>query len=146
MPSALHPGVASRNGANEGTAPPPSFKPRQDPEGATTRVNITLPLSELPRETPMAPAPTNHRMGPTEWGALVALAFLWSSVFFLIKVALGDMRPFTVVALRLGLGALILHVVVLASGARMPTSLRTWGAFAAMGALNNFLPFCLIAW
>jgi drug/metabolite transporter (DMT)-like permease len=85
-------------------------------------------------------------MGSAEWGYLFALAFLWSGVFFLIKVALGDMRPFTVVALRLGLGALVLHVVVLVSGARMPTSLRTWGAFFGMGALNNFLPFCLIAW
>ena len=94
----------------------------------------------------MAPPATNHRMGPTEWGALLALACLWSGVFFLIKLALDDLRPCTVVALRLGIGALILRLVVLASGARMPTSLRTWGAFAGMGALNNFLPFCLIAW
>jgi drug/metabolite transporter (DMT)-like permease len=71
---------------------------------------------------------------------------LWSGVFFLTKVALADMRPFTVVVLRLGLGALVLHGVVLASGARMPTSLRTWAAFFGMGALNNFAPFCLIAW
>jgi drug/metabolite transporter (DMT)-like permease len=94
----------------------------------------------------MAPASTNHRMGSAEWGLLFALAFLWSWVFFLTKVALGDMRPFTVVMLRLGIGAIILHGVVLASGARMPTSLRTWAAFAGMGALNNFVPFCLIAW
>jgi drug/metabolite transporter (DMT)-like permease len=77
---------------------------------------------------------------------LLALAVLWSGVFFLTKVALGDMRPFTVVALRLGLGALVLHAVVLASGARMPTAPRTWAAFAGMGALNNLVPFCLIAW
>lgn len=94
----------------------------------------------------MAPASTNHRMGPAEWGYLLALALLWSGVFFLTKVALGGMRPFTVVVLRLGIGAIVLHVVVLASGARMPGSLRTWAAFAGMGALNNFAPFCLIAW
>jgi drug/metabolite transporter (DMT)-like permease len=94
----------------------------------------------------MALQPINHRMGPVEWGLLFALAFLWSWVFFLTKVALGDMPPFTVVALRLGIGAIILYGVVLFSGAHMPTSLRTWVAFAGMGALNNFLPFCLIAW
>jgi drug/metabolite transporter (DMT)-like permease len=94
----------------------------------------------------MAPASSNHRMGPAEWGFLLALAILWSGVFFLTKVALDGMRPFTVVALRLGLGALVLHAVVLASGARMPTALRTWAAFLGMGALNNFVPFCLIAW
>jgi drug/metabolite transporter (DMT)-like permease len=94
----------------------------------------------------MALQPINHPMGPVEWGFLFALAFLWSWVFFLTKVALGDMPPFTVVALRLGIGAIILHGVVLFRGAHMPTSLRAWVAFAGMGALNNFLPFCLIAW
>ena len=41
----------------------------------------------------------NHRMGITEWGFLLALAVLWSWVFFLTKLALGDMQPFTVVVL-----------------------------------------------
>jgi drug/metabolite transporter (DMT)-like permease len=94
----------------------------------------------------MASGTTSHRMDLAEWGLLAALAFFWSWVFFLTKIALVDMRPFTVVALRLGLGAIILHVVVLIGGARMPTSLRTWGIFIGMGALNNFVPFCLIAW
>jgi drug/metabolite transporter (DMT)-like permease len=85
-------------------------------------------------------------MGPAEWGFLLALAFLWSGVFFLTKVALGGMRPFTVVVLRLGIGAIVLHGAVLVGGTRMPTSLRTWGAFFGMAALNNFAPFCLIAW
>ncbi len=94
----------------------------------------------------MAPASSNHRMGPAEWGCLLALAVLWSGVFLLTKIALGGMPPFTVVVLRLGLGAGVLHAVVLASGARMPTSARTWVAYFGIGALNNFVPFCLIAW
>ncbi len=57
---------------------------------------------------------SNHRMGPTEWGYLFALAFLWSGVLFLAKVALGQMQPFTVVILRLGIGAIVLHVAVAA--------------------------------
>ena len=85
-------------------------------------------------------------MGPAEWGFLFVLAFLWSGVFFLTKVALGEMRPFTVVVLRLGIGAVVLHIAVLASGSRIPTLLRTWVAFFGMGALNNLIPFCLIAW
>lgn len=93
----------------------------------------------------MASGPINRRMGFSEWGYLLALAFFWSWVFFLTKVALGDMRPFTVVMLRLGLGAIMLHVIVLFSRVRMPKSLRTWGTFFGMGALSNFLPFCLIA-
>jgi len=85
-------------------------------------------------------------MGPAEWGFLFVLAVLWSGVFFLTKVALGEMRPFTVVVLRLGIGAVVLRIAVLASGSRLPTSLRTWVAFFGMGALNNLIPFCLIAW
>ena len=84
-------------------------------------------------------------MGPAEWGFLFALAFLWSGVFFLTKIALGEMRPFTVVVLRLAIGAVVLHIAVLAIGSRMPTSLRIWVAFFGMGALNNLIPFCLIA-
>lgn len=87
-----------------------------------------------------------YAMGRTEWALLFALAFLWSWVFFLTKIALGGMGPFTVVALRLGLGAVLLHVLVLLAGARMPTSPRVWVSFFGMGALNNFVPFCLIAW
>jgi drug/metabolite transporter (DMT)-like permease len=85
-------------------------------------------------------------MTAAEWGLLGALAILWSGVFFLTKLALADMRPFTVVTLRLGIAALILHAAVRATGTRMPTSLRAWCAFAGMGALNNFIPFCLIAY
>ena len=94
----------------------------------------------------MALAPIGRRMGAGDWGRLFALGFLWSWVFFLTKVALGDMPPFTVVALRLGIGAVMLHVAVAMGGSRMPTEPRAWFAFLGMGVLNNVLPFCLIAW
>jgi drug/metabolite transporter (DMT)-like permease len=94
----------------------------------------------------MALASTNHRMEPAEWGFLLALALLWSGIFFLTRIALGDMRPFTVVFLRLGIGAVVLHLAVVTTGARMPTAPRVWAAFFAIGALNNLVPFCLIAY
>ena len=88
----------------------------------------------------------HRRMEAREWIYLITLAVLWSQVFLLTRIALGDMRPFTVVALRLGLGSLMLYCAVLCSGERMPLALRTWAAFITMGALNNVIPFCLIAW
>ncbi|MEX2315338.1 MAG: DMT family transporter, partial [Thermomicrobiales bacterium] len=39
-----------------------------------------------------------------------------------------------------------LNLIVLASGQRMPRSLRSWMPFLAMGALNNLIPFSLIFW
>ena len=87
----------------------------------------------------------NHRMSLIEWCLLLALAFLWSWVFLLTKVALSGMQPFTVVALRLGIGAIIMQLWLLASATRMPATPRIWASFLGMGVLNNFIPFCLIA-
>lgn len=47
---------------------------------------------------------------------------------------------------RIGLAAVALVVMVLASGQRLPRSLRLWGAFLVMGGLNNLIPFSLIVW
>lgn len=85
-------------------------------------------------------------MKPTEWGMLILLSIFWGGSFFFTEIALRDFQPFTVVFLRVTLAALILIGVVYISGQRMPASLRTWGAFVVMGALNNAIPFSLIVW
>ncbi len=88
----------------------------------------------------------NKVMGPAEWLLLLALAMLWGGSFFFAKLALAELHPFTLVLGRVGLAALALNLAAYASGHRMPTTLRPWGAFLVMGALNNLLPFCLIFW
>jgi drug/metabolite transporter (DMT)-like permease len=85
-------------------------------------------------------------MGPAEWLLLAALSVLWGGSFFFSEVALAELPPFTVVLGRIGLAAVALVVMVLASGQRLPRSLRLWGAFLVMGALNNLIPFSLIVW
>jgi drug/metabolite transporter (DMT)-like permease len=35
---------------------------------------------------------------------------------------------------------------VIATGHRMPSSLKTWAWFAIVGTLNNLIPFSLIFW
>jgi len=85
-------------------------------------------------------------MKPAEWGMLILLSIFWGGSFFFTEIALRDFQPFTVVFLRVTLAALILIGVVYASGQRMPASLKTWGAFLIMGALNNAIPFTLIVW
>jgi len=83
-------------------------------------------------------------MKPAEWGMLILLSIIWGGSFFFTEIALRDFQPFTVVFLRVTLAALILIGVVYISGQRMPASLRTWGAFVVMGALNNAIPFSLV--
>jgi drug/metabolite transporter (DMT)-like permease len=85
-------------------------------------------------------------MKSAEWGMLILLSIFWGGSFFFTEIALRDFQPFTLVFLRVTLAALILIGVVYISGQRMPASLRTWGAFIVMGALNNAIPFSLIVW
>ena len=88
----------------------------------------------------------NRAMGPAEWLLLVALSVLWGGSFFFSEVALAELPPFTVVLGRVGLAAVALVGMVLASGRRLPRSLRLWAAFLVMGGLNNLIPFSLIVW
>jgi drug/metabolite transporter (DMT)-like permease len=85
-------------------------------------------------------------MGPFEWLLLVTLSVLWGGSFFFSKVALYELPPFTVVLARVGLAAVVLNLVVIASGHRMPFSMKIWGLFFVMGVINNLIPFSLIFW
>jgi drug/metabolite transporter (DMT)-like permease len=85
-------------------------------------------------------------MGGAEWLLLVALSLLWGGSFFFTAVALRELPPLTVVLGRVALAALALLLLVGVSGQRLPRGLGPWGAFLAMGALNNLIPFSLIVW
>jgi drug/metabolite transporter (DMT)-like permease len=88
-----------------------------------------------------------HRtMTRLEWGMLILLSLLWGGSFFFTEVALREWPPLTLVVLRVGLAALVLHGVVLALGQRMPGDWRAGRAFLVMGLLNNAIPFALIVW
>lgn len=88
----------------------------------------------------------NRTMGPLEWVLLVALSVLWGGSFFFVGVAVEELGPLTIVALRVGLAALALNALVILLGQRMPADPSLWVAFLGMGLLNNVIPFTLIAW
>jgi drug/metabolite transporter (DMT)-like permease len=85
-------------------------------------------------------------MKPSEWAMLVLLSVFWGGSFFFTEIALRGFEPFAIVFLRVVFAAIILVIVVYLSGQRMPSSLRVWGTYLIMGALNNAIPFCLIVW
>jgi drug/metabolite transporter (DMT)-like permease len=85
-------------------------------------------------------------LGPRILVPLLALSILWGGSFFFVGVAVGDLPPFTIVALRVGLAALGLGAVVLLAGERMLFERPIWLAFAVMGLINNAVPFTLIVW
>lgn len=88
----------------------------------------------------------NRSMGRVEWLLLIILSILWGGSFFFIGVAVKGLPPFTIVVLRVGLAAIALNLVVLASGLRMPRDKTLLLAFLSMGVLNNVIPFSLIVW
>ena len=70
----------------------------------------------------------------------------WISRFFFVEVALEALPPFTLVAARLGLGALALNAAFGFAQRRFSRDPAAWRAFLVMGLVNNVIPFCLIVW
>lgn len=93
----------------------------------------------------MLPA-INRHMTPVEWALLVFLSLLWGGSFYFNAVAVAAIPPFTIVGARVTIGAAFLYLALRATGARLPTDGESWRAFAAMGLLNNVVPFSLIVW
>ena len=87
-----------------------------------------------------------HRATPTEWLIFLTLGFCWGSSYLFIKLAVDDFGTFTLVALRLLIGAGLLWTVVLLSRVELPRDPRVYGHLAIMATLNIVLPFSLITW
>ena len=85
-------------------------------------------------------------MTPLTWAMMVLLSLCWGGSFFFIGIAVTELPTFTIVALRVGLAALALWAVVLASATAMPENRSFWRAIALMAVINSVLPFLLIVW
>ncbi|MRU16166.1 DMT family transporter [Roseovarius sp. A21] len=77
---------------------------------------------------------------------LVSLAAVWGGSFFFAEVALTEVPPLTITFYRVVLAVPILASIVHLQGVTLPRSVRVWGAYLIMGALNNAIPFSLIFW
>lgn len=89
-------------------------------------------------------AAISRSMGLREWLLLLVLSLLWGGSFFFVGVAVKELPPFTIVALRVMLAAIILWLVVAVTRLKVSWSPRVWLAFLVMGLLNNVIPFSLI--
>lgn len=90
--------------------------------------------------------PPSPSISAMAWLMLFGLAAVWGGSFFFVEVALREVGPFTVVLHRVIWAVPVLGAVLWWRGLRPPTSLKTWGAYGVMGALNNAVPFSLIVW
>jgi drug/metabolite transporter (DMT)-like permease len=85
-------------------------------------------------------------MTAREWGLMAVLSLLWGGSFLFIGVAVKELPPVTVAALRVGLAALLMWASAPLTGARAPRTVKAVAALAVLGLGNNALPFALIAW
>ncbi len=76
---------------------------------------------------------------------LIVLALCWAPSFLFIKVAVEDFPPLTLVAIRLGLAAVFLYIVLRLNKRSLPTGWAFWKKFFIMGFFANSFPFVLFA-
>ena len=85
-------------------------------------------------------------MKSKEYLVLFSLAALWGASFLFIKVAIADMTPLTLVAVRLILGALgLLLVVPFRPSIMKGWQTRLW-AFFVVAFFNAIIPYLSISW
>ncbi|HEX5942872.1 MAG TPA: DMT family transporter [Anaerolineales bacterium] len=85
-------------------------------------------------------------MKPKHWLVFLLLGAIWSSSFMWIKIAVQEIGPITLVALRVLFGLLFGIVVIYVQRIRWPQTLKEWTPLLVLGITNIAIPFFLISW
>ncbi|WP_420580093.1 DMT family transporter [Reichenbachiella sp.] len=78
--------------------------------------------------------------------SLLFLATLWGPSFLFIKIAVVEISPITLAALRIGLAAVLLHIWLLIKGYEFNRSWTFWKHVTIAGFFAHAVPFALINW
>lgn len=84
------------------------------------------------------------KLKPALW--IILLSLLWAPAFIFMKIAVQEIPPFTLAAVRVLLAALVLTAVLRQQKLRFPPWKETWWRFAGMGLFFNALPYLLVSW
>lgn len=82
----------------------------------------------------------------TELPLLALLALLWGSSYLLIKVAVAEIPPVTLIALRVLGAAIFLLLVMGARCERLPRDARTWRMLLVQAVFNSIGAWTVLAW
>ena len=86
------------------------------------------------------------RSSQLDWVIFLLLGFIWGSSYLFIKLAVDDFGTFTLVALRLIVGGILLWIVIRVAGQELPRDRRIYGHLIVMAIINITIPFLLITW
>lgn len=89
---------------------------------------------------------TSGQPGVRDYVLLVTLAAIWGSSFMFIRLAVVEIPPVTVAAVRIAIAALILFVVARMAGQTLPRNWEIWITIAIAAVIGNVVPFILISW
>ena len=78
--------------------------------------------------------------------AFVLLGLIWGSSFLWIKIAVDEIPPASLVAWRMGLGAVGMLLLLAVIRVPMPRGGREWLPLMVLGAINAAIPIFLISW
>ena len=82
----------------------------------------------------------------TELSLLALLALLWGSSYLFIKVAVAEIPPVTLIALRVLGAAIFLMLMMGARSERLPRDARTWRMLLVQSVLNSIGAWTVLAW
>ncbi|PCJ86595.1 MAG: EamA family transporter [Hyphomicrobiales bacterium] len=80
------------------------------------------------------------------WYILFILVLFWGSSFAFNKIAVRDISPMWVVALRISIGAVLLIAYLFAKRLKFVPTKEHIAWFVGLGALGTVAPFTLISW
>jgi drug/metabolite transporter (DMT)-like permease len=84
------------------------------------------------------------------WVLLILLGVVWGGSFLGVEMALDTFSPIEIVAGRIVIGTLVLSIIMIATGERLPSfqlqKRRIWVHCFGMAIFTNVLPFSLLSW
>lgn len=89
---------------------------------------------------------TNARSpGAVEFALLAGVSLTWGTSFMFTKIAVAEVAPVTVIALRTSIAATAMIALLVIRGRNPRLTIRDAGDFALVGLMANAAPLCLIA-
>ena len=74
------------------------------------------------------------------------LALLWGSSYIFIKIAVGEIPPLTLIALRVSIAAVFLTVIVYMQKQHFPRDAKIWAQFLLQAFFNSIGAWTILAW
>ena len=87
-----------------------------------------------------------NAMSKQAWSLLLLLSAIWGASFLFIEMALVALSPASLVFFRVLIGAMTLGFVIIVTRRALPKQASFWLSTFVMGAINNVIPFTLIAY